>query len=516
MNYTQAVQLAKEGKEEGYKFLYESTYKSKFYLALKYMNNEESAKDVVQEAYIKAFSKLNTLEQPETFSSWLGTIVANTAKNELQKKNHMLFSSTAVNAEEEAFEYQIEDSDWRNQPENAYSRKEIDTLVRELINSLSEEQKMCILMFHIEEMSISSIAAALNCSENTVKSRLNYGRKNLKAKVEDLQKKGYKFYSVAPVGILMYLLMSEQKSLDAEGVLSAMEAGAEAVMPTSASAGASAAAPVAATMTVANSVSSASSATAEIAKKGFFRTVKGKIVIIAVCAAAAAGAAVLAITVAKPFGDIIKPTASITESTDETDVGNDSVTEEQTAEDLTVQEITTDEPVTEESSAQEVTTQACEHDWQAVNRTETVVVQEAYDETVTVDKQRVSFEYSVLISSDLNTIYGPMNVTEEEFEQWAAEHPECYDFDYESVNVWSAEGADLSRTSELFPWQLIEEWATEYAEENGFVDYKISYECTAVNVRHEDVTETVHHDAVTEEQTVVDHYECQDCGEVKE
>lgn len=151
MNYTQAVQLAKEGKEEGFNFLYEDTYKSKYYLALKYMQNEEAAKDVLQDAYIRAFSKLDMLDNPEAFSGWLGIIVANTAKNALQKKKPMLFSDIMTDEENESLEYQIEDENTQSQPEIAYTRQETQELVQELISSLSEEQRMCILMFHIEE-----------------------------------------------------------------------------------------------------------------------------------------------------------------------------------------------------------------------------------------------------------------------------------------------------------------------------------------------------------------------------
>lgn len=221
MTYTEAINLAKAGEERGYGFLYEKTYKSKYYLALQYMKNEEEAEDVLQEAYIKAFSKLDTLENPEAFQGWLGMIVANTAKNMLAKKRPLLFSDLAVDDEGEEFEYQIEDDDLEVQPELSYTRQETKELVHELIDSLSEEQRLCILMFHIEGIPISEIARAMDCSENTVKSRLNYGRKNLRMKAEDLQKKGYKLYSVAPLPLFLMLLRSEEKALAAEGILSA-------------------------------------------------------------------------------------------------------------------------------------------------------------------------------------------------------------------------------------------------------------------------------------------------------
>lgn len=210
MEIKEAVIKAQNGDQSAFSFLYEETYKSKYYLALKYMKNKEAAEDVLQDAYLKAFSKLGTLKQPEAFEGWLGMIVANTAKNMLVKKNPLLFSEMAVDQEGEEYVYDVEDEDSENQPELAYTREETKELVHILLDGLSEEQRMAILMFHLENASISEIAQAMNCSENTVKSRLNYGRKNLKIQAEQLQKKGYKLYAVAPVLLLVYLLRNDR------------------------------------------------------------------------------------------------------------------------------------------------------------------------------------------------------------------------------------------------------------------------------------------------------------------
>ena len=189
MDYCEAVALAKQGREEGYRFLYETTYKSKYYLALQYMKDEDAAQDVLQEAYMRAFSRLDMLEQPEAFSGWLGKIVGNTAKNMLQKKTPLLFSEMAEEEEDVPFLYEQEDESPEYQPELSYTRRETQELVHEMIDALSEEQRVCILMYEIEGIPIREIAAALNCSENTVKSRLNYGRKNIKKRAEELQKR---------------------------------------------------------------------------------------------------------------------------------------------------------------------------------------------------------------------------------------------------------------------------------------------------------------------------------------
>ena len=297
MNYTEAVRLVKQGDENGFNFLYEETYKSKYYLALKYMQNEEAAKDVLQDAYIQAFRKLDTLENPEKFASWLGIIVANTAKNALQKKNPMLFSEIVGEQEEEEFEYQIEDESIENQPEIAYSQRETQELVHELIDSLSEEQRMCILMFHIEGQSISEIAESLGCSENTVKSRLNYGRKNIKGKAEELQKKGYKLYGMAPVPFLLCLLKSEEHALAAQGMLeTAGKAMASNIADKVAASGAQSAGVNAGTASAGTAgaetnvgANVGTKMAAEAVKKGFIHTLAGKLTVAGVVCLVAAG-----------------------------------------------------------------------------------------------------------------------------------------------------------------------------------------------------------------------------------
>ncbi len=217
MNYTEAVQLALDGDERGFGFLYENTYKSKLYLSLQYMKNKADAEDVLQDAYVKAFTNLQYLKDPDKFSSWLGQIVANTARNALVKKNPVLFSNVPTEPEEDdSFEEQIEDENVSNQPELSYTREETRQMVQELIDSLSDEQRMCILMYHMEDMPIKDIAAALDCSESTVKSRLNYGRKNLKAKAEEMQKKGYNLYSLAPLALLLLLLHTDAQAMYTE------------------------------------------------------------------------------------------------------------------------------------------------------------------------------------------------------------------------------------------------------------------------------------------------------------
>lgn len=214
-NYREAVAAAMAGDQEGFSYLYDKTFKNKYYVALKYVKNEDTASDIVQDSYMRAFQNLSMLQDPDKFPGWMGMIVANTAKNYLKKKNPVLFSEMdKVNDEGEVAEYQdtlVEDRVDFN-PEEYYSKKEISDIVNEMIDSLPEEQRICMIMFYLEGQSLEEIAAALECSKNTVGSRLNYGRKKIKAKAEDLQKRGYKLYSFAPVALFAALLRNELNS----------------------------------------------------------------------------------------------------------------------------------------------------------------------------------------------------------------------------------------------------------------------------------------------------------------
>ena len=229
VNYEKVVKAALKGDENAFAQLYEYTQHDMYYIALKYMKNEDDAMDVVQDSYIKAWRYLGTIRDPEHFPSWMGRIVANTARNMLARKKPLLFSEmNQENEDGDLFEYEIEDEKAQYQPEQNYTQKETQELVHELIDSLSDEQRLCILMYHLDDQSIKDIAVTFGISENTVKSRLLYGRKAIKTKAEALQKKGYQLYTAAPVGLLLYLLLSDRKSdvyaATAQAVLQAQRA----------------------------------------------------------------------------------------------------------------------------------------------------------------------------------------------------------------------------------------------------------------------------------------------------
>lgn len=75
----------------------------------------------------------------------------------------------------------------------------------ELVNSLPDEQRICLVYYAVEEMKISEIADLLEVSESTVKSRLKYAKGKMKAKIEDLEKKGIKLRGLSGLAIIPFV-----------------------------------------------------------------------------------------------------------------------------------------------------------------------------------------------------------------------------------------------------------------------------------------------------------------------
>lgn len=248
-SYTEAVQKAMKGDQEAYTYLYEKTYTKCFYLARKFLNSEHTAQDIIQDAYVKAFKSLDTLEDPEKFQSWIGTIVSNLAKNELKRRKVTLFSETENEDGQDISDTFVDDR-VSVQPEVVMDQNETTRLMKEIIDTLTDEQRICVTMFYMEQMSVKEMASVLEVSENTVKSRLNYGRQKIKDKVLDLEKKGTKLYGLAPIPFFLLLLKEDVKAAQATQIpsMSAAVSSATKAVATAAGTGSTVAGTTAATV----------------------------------------------------------------------------------------------------------------------------------------------------------------------------------------------------------------------------------------------------------------------------
>lgn len=195
------VAKIQSGDKSAFDELYKLTSERAYFVALEFTKNNQDAEDILQESYIKALSKINELDKPESFSSWLNQIVANKSKDFLKKKKTMLFNSDEE--ETDATEL-LPNEDTSFSPEESLDQTELQKTVMEVLDELSEEKRACVLMMYFEELSVGEIAETLEIPEGTVKTRLFSARKDLKDK---FAKRGItSAYSIAPIGIVIWAL----------------------------------------------------------------------------------------------------------------------------------------------------------------------------------------------------------------------------------------------------------------------------------------------------------------------
>lgn len=216
MNFSDLIEKARYKDEKAIEELFKCTSKKGYYVALKYLKNKEDAQDILQDAYVSALSKLDSLKDPEKFDKWLYQIIANKAKNYLVKNKPLLFEQLEKDDEDAiSFEETIQDDTLEFQPKENCDYQELKKALKVLIDELPDDQRMCLLMYYFEELSINEIAESLELNTNTIKSRLNYARKKIKEKVEELQKKGTHLYGIAPIPFLLWMLQEEAQAISA-------------------------------------------------------------------------------------------------------------------------------------------------------------------------------------------------------------------------------------------------------------------------------------------------------------
>ena len=220
MDYTEIVSKAQSGDSQAITTLYNETYKQAYSVALQITKNEEEAFDILQDSYVKAFNNLHTLADKSKFKSWLFQIVSNKCKDYLKSKRHDLvyFSEMTYETDSGEQEVEFEDESTSFSPQEQVDYNETKRLIAEMMNNLPEDQKLVLLMYYVQELSIKEIAESLEVSENTVKSRMNYGKKKLKLQVEELEKKGTKLYGItgfALFGFIAWMLKGSAETVSA-------------------------------------------------------------------------------------------------------------------------------------------------------------------------------------------------------------------------------------------------------------------------------------------------------------
>lgn len=206
------VSSAKSGNKKSFDKLYELTHNDVWYNCLSLLKDEENAKDIMQETYITAFLKLDTLKDEEKFCGWVTTIAVNLCKKKLKGKVEYQIDDEVLITEAETDELML--------PEEYITKTEKRKVLLQIMeDTLSFNQYQVVLMFYFNELSIAEIAQALEISEGTVKSRLNSSRAKMKTAIEDYENKsGDKLHGVVFVPFFSTIFREQAKSLSVPSI----------------------------------------------------------------------------------------------------------------------------------------------------------------------------------------------------------------------------------------------------------------------------------------------------------
>lgn len=173
----------KQNREELLMWLMEEYGRSLVRLAFTYVKQEQLAEDIVQDVFVKCFKHLDTFREESSYKTWLYKITINGCKDVLKSwtfKN-IIISNFAG--------FQILNSTEKS-PEEKLLDYEENNRISTMIVSLPIKMREVIIFYYYEDLTIEQIAALLNTNPNTVKSRLQRGKQQLRKKLERGEARG--------------------------------------------------------------------------------------------------------------------------------------------------------------------------------------------------------------------------------------------------------------------------------------------------------------------------------------
>jgi len=183
------VSAAKGGDTAAFEELV-SRYEHKiFRLTMNITGNREDAEDAMQEAFLKAYTHLESFQGDSRFYTWLVRIAANEALMKLRKRRPGEFSlDETIEGEDDVLPRELED--WGPSPEQQYAQGEMQGILSEVIDKLEPEYRVVFTLRDIEELSTEETAGLLKISVPAVKSRLLRARLKLRQKLDRYFRQG--------------------------------------------------------------------------------------------------------------------------------------------------------------------------------------------------------------------------------------------------------------------------------------------------------------------------------------
>lgn len=173
------VERVRRGDVDAYGVLVERYQDRIFSVVFNYVPNRDDAADIVQDSFVKAYTKLRTFDSESAFYTWLYRIAINAAIDFLRKKK----SRNVDSLDEEKYTevgFEPVSRDASADPERAALRSEQAVILRRALDALSDKLKAVAILHDVEGLSQEEVAQVLGIPVGTVKSRVSRARAELR------------------------------------------------------------------------------------------------------------------------------------------------------------------------------------------------------------------------------------------------------------------------------------------------------------------------------------------------
>jgi RNA polymerase sigma-70 factor (ECF subfamily) len=185
------VTSAKGGDEAAVRELIRRMNPRLFRIARGIVASDADAEEVVQETYLKAFTKLDSFRAEARFSTWITRIVINTARMHLRRVRPQEEYDTVTEDQKASDSILAFPGQQPNRPEAALGRAQVRAFLESAVAHLPPDLRLPFLMREAENMSILAIARDLSLNPITVKTRLFRARRRLRIALEERIQGGF-------------------------------------------------------------------------------------------------------------------------------------------------------------------------------------------------------------------------------------------------------------------------------------------------------------------------------------
>ncbi len=179
MSETAIINRILEGEKELYEILVRRNNQKLYRIIRSYIQDEAEIEDLMQDSYIKGFTKLYQFKHNSSFSTWLIRIGINESLTRINEKGKLSHLSEQFDDFKSNTILEIPDSKQLN-PQDKMIRNEAKQLLENAIDRLDLKYRTVYVMREVEEMSMKEIAVALDITVANVKVRLHRAKEMLK------------------------------------------------------------------------------------------------------------------------------------------------------------------------------------------------------------------------------------------------------------------------------------------------------------------------------------------------